>query len=124
MCADSDSNRFEFIPDVAVEERCKTDNPLALGCVPAGTSNILLRNKPLRRVPSTGQIEPTRWDVMDNGCSYMHRVVVHEAGHILSLSHSLTPQSVMYPSLSGWIKPFCKPQVYDVVGMIVNYQSR
>ena len=116
---ESISNPVLFILDDKVGDVCGIAN--AFGCIPVETSDMYLRSTPL-----TAQNEPTNWDVTANGCSLLHKVVLHEAGHVLGLwsEHSLTPQSVMYYSLSGQNEPFCKPQIHDVVAMMANYQSR
>lgn len=99
------------------------DNEEALGC--AGWSTVVLRNVPKMRVgPSEDDLEPTTWDLMENGCSYLHKVVMHEAGHVFGLGHPTTPQTIMYQSVSGWLDHFCEPQPYDIVGTMVKYQSR
>ena len=122
-CSDSDNNTVIFIPDDMVEEACFDPTETALGCYIRGTSNLVLRHVPQRRT-SADQLEDTRWDVMANGCSYLNKVVIHEAGHIFGMHHAFTPQALMYPRISGWLEPFCQPQAYDVVGVISNYQSR
>ena len=121
-CTDSDSNPVKFIPDDMVKQECGYEDSLA--CAPLGTSEIFLRSTPLRGTSSPGEYELTSWDVMAGGCSLLHIVVLHEAGHVFGLSHSHIPQSLMYPTLAGQSEPFCKPPVYDVVGMMANYQSR
>ena len=116
------SYAVRFIRDRDVLEMCGGD-PLALAChpLPHELSNILLRHTPM-----TAQRQPTRWDAPRGDCSLLHAVALHEAGHVFGLGagHSKTPQAVMYYSLSGQLEPFCGPQVYDVVAMMVNYQSR
>ncbi len=99
-CTDSDSNTVEFIPNIDVEEDC--DNPLALGCVPQGTSSILLRHTPKGYNSLKADYEDTSWDVMRGSCSMLHQVVLHEAGHVFGFVHSSTRQSVMYGGLADW----------------------
>ena len=81
----------KFVPDKHISEMCQTGNPNPLGCVPPTTSNILLTTTPLRRVPSpdqsSDQFVPTSWDVMENGCSYPHKIVIHEAGQVFGMGH-------------------------------------
>ena len=126
ICTDSDSNPVKFISRKGMLRECGVED--ALGCVPFRSSDMFLAQTPMRRVgfAPTDQLERTSWDVMANGCSYLHKVVLHESGHAFGLGagHSKTPQAVMYFSLSGQNEPFCGPQVYDVVAMMVNYQSR
>ena len=100
------------------------DKPDALGCFDIDATDILLRHKPLRRVSDEDDLEPIRWDAMENGCSLLHKVLMHEAGHVLGLGHPNTPQNVMYESVSGWQNQFCEPQAYDIVGIMAIYQSR
>ena len=114
----------KFIPKPHMKMYCRDED--ALGC--AGRSTIVLRNIPERRVgESEDDLEPTTWNLMENGCSYLHKIMMHEAGHIFGISgreHPSTPQAVMYGSVSGWRVQFCNPQAYDVVAMMANYQSR
>ena len=86
---------------------------------------MVLRHVPLRRT-STGQFEPTSWDVMASGCSLLHQAVLHEAEHAFGFSgeHSRLSNTVMYASISGSDGPYCSPQKHDVVGIMANYQSR
>ena len=123
-CTDSDSNPVKFMPDDFVEEECKAEH--ALGCVLLGTSDVLLTNIPLKYIASTNRLVPTRWDLPANGCSLLHVVVMHEAGHVFGFSpiHSRLPNTVMYESIFGSAGPYCSPQKHDVVGMMANYQSR
>ncbi len=101
------------------------DKPDALGCFDIDATDILLRHTPLRLVrPDEDDLELTSWDVTSNGCSLLHEVLMHEAGHVFGLGHPHTPQTVMYESMSGWQDQFCEPPAHDIVGMMANYQSR
>ena len=122
-CSDGEHGPVKFGSLTAIEREC--GNPMVLGCVNPNTE-MFLTHRPKRRVGSapSDPTEDTRWDVMANDCSYLNKVVMHEAGHIFGMHHAFTPQALMYYQISGWLEPFCQPQAYDVVGMITNYQSR
>ena len=124
-CADSDLGPVKFMSVDDTDERCDLQD--ALGCVDLNTLEMFLTRKPLRRVGPllSDPLEPTSWDARDNGCSYLHKVVMHEAGHAFGgVGHSRTPQALMYGRLSGWQKPFCNPQAYDVAALMVTFQWR
>ncbi len=118
-CPEDDA--VQFIPDGEVEEFCTRSD--ALGCQPPNTFSMFLRHNPEMR-ESSGKIELTSWDAMSNGCSYLHKIVMHEAGHVFGLAHPQTPQAAMFRSTSGWQDSFCEPQIYDILAMMANYQSR
>ena len=67
--------------------------------------------------------------IQDTGCSVLHTSVVHEVGHTFGIgwpgssvdNHSRRLLSVMR---SGPNVQYCAPQVYDIVAMMANYQSR
>ena len=113
-----------FVPRSIIGMYCGDASDL--GC--AGRDHVFLTKTPMRRVePSKDDLEPTTWDLMENGCSYLHKVMMHEAGHHYGIGghpHPGTPQAVMFGSVSGWGERFCNPQVYDVAAMMANYQSR
>ena len=90
-----------------------------MGCNPGGTFTIFLRSTPL-----DAQFQPTRWDVMANGCSLLYKLTMHEAGHVFGMTHPTTRQAVMHGGIYQWLMPFCRPQPYDVVGIMANYQWR
>ena len=121
-------NAVKFIEDDDVEVMCDIPKPETLGCFVEESLGILLRHTPLRRVSDPAQepekFEPTRWEEMKNGCSYLYKIVMHEAGHVFGLSHPRSPQGVMYGQVSGWLGRFCEPQPHDIVGMIAKYQSQ
>ena len=124
-CGDGDSGQVKFMSVDDTDERCKFQD--ALGCVDLKTSEMFLTNKPQRRTGPlpTDPLEPTSWDRRGNGCSYLHKVVTHEAGHAFGgAGHSHTPQALMYARLSGWLRPYCNPQAYDVVGLMATFQWR
>ena len=76
------------------------------------------------------------WNFLDTntGCTFLHQVVVHEAGHAfgigkgqvfrVSYSHlhpTNTTRSVMSEDDPN---DYCKPQAYDIVAAMALYQSR
>ena len=106
-----------FLSRERIEDKCGGRN--IMGCNPFGTFSIYLRTTPL-----DAQFQPTRWDVMANGCSLLHKLTMHEAGHVFGMTHPTTRQAVMHGGIYEWLMPFCRPQPYDVVGIMANYQWR
>ena len=55
----------------------------------------------------------------DPGCSDVHRYLIHEAGHVFGISnHPTIADSIMADSDS------CQPTAYDIMAIMVLYQSR
>ena len=102
----------------------KCRNPDAWGCNPRWSSNIFMRQTLSIMDPLTGTVIPIGWDAMAGACSLLHITAQHEAGHVFGATHSSNLQSVMYETLADRLDLYCEPQVYDVVAMMVNYQSR
>ncbi len=114
----------KFIPNDDVLKECRISNPDAWGCNPRWSSNIFMRQTLSIMDPLTGTDIPIGWDAMAGACSLLHITAQHEAGHVFGATHSSNPQSVMYETLADRLDLYCEPQVYDVVAMMVNYQSR
>lgn len=119
-----DNNAVKFIPNDRVLRLCRISNPDAWGCNPRWSSNIFMRQTLSIMDPLTGTVIPIGWDAMAGACSLLHITAQHEAGHVFGATHSSNPQSVMYETLADRLDLYCEPQVYDVVAMMVNYQSR
>ena len=83
----------------------------------------------LWNIPGPGD-SPTDWNVpYSNGCPRLEHMVVHEAGHAFGMGWPIndhpTIQSLSVMS-SGYAhhNRYCKPQLYDIVAIEANYQSR
>ena len=65
------------------------------------------------------------WSRRTSGCTKLHGIAVHEAGHAYGFTHlygESTMESVMGRPYEQALQ--CTPGVYDVVAMMANYQSR
>ena len=70
-----------------------------------------------------------RWNTLNTiiGCTYLHRLVVHEAGHGFGIGSARvqhptnTEHSIMSENDSN---NYCEPQAYDIVALMALYQSR
>ena len=70
------------------------------------------------------------YDTQDTDCSVLHTLVMHEVGHALGIGwpgvgdHSSNKMhSVMSLSVNRDME-YCRPQAYDIVAAMANYQSR
>ena len=62
-------------------------------------------------------------------CTYVEHTIVHEAGHALGIGWPLNdhPRNPTLSIMSDGYTHFthyCEPQAYDIVAIMVNYQSR
>ena len=90
-CTDNDNNPVKFIPDHDIKEECTVAT--AFGCVSGDSSDMQLMV--LRHVPLTAALRPTSWDVTANGCFLLHKVVLHEAGHVFGLWNLHSPYAAV-----------------------------
>ena len=61
--------------------------------------------------------------VGSKGCTRLHEVLVHESGHAFGFSHTFAGNAVMRQEYYHTAQ-LCKPQTYDIVAAMANYQSR
>ena len=75
------------------------------------------------------------WNALDTttGCTYLHQIVVHEAGHSFGIGNGSVPRGSFnqHPintmhSVMSYDDPndYCEPQAYDIVALMALYQSR
>ena len=111
-----------FMEEEKVVQECKKPN--AFGCERNGT--IILRG---RLDGLSDIIDQSSWsDILpEAGCSLLHAVVLHEAGHAIGVSdenHARLTDTVMYTSLFSGDGPYCTPQPYDIAAGMAYSQSR
>ena len=122
-----------FVSRWVLIDRCLAYDASFIACAPHGnriSTAPTFVSSPTRTIADNVDIlfdEGYLWDANktkhDAGCSNLFRTAAHEVGHAFGVwsHHSTASVSIMSARLSGL---HCEPQLYDVVGMLTNYQSR